>query len=451
MSVATSSILLGERPVETAPDYALTGGGVALAAALRSSPGEVIEQVRRAGLRGRGGAGFPTWAKWETVRTDRCPTRYLVCNAAEGEPGTFKDRWLIRQNPYQVLEGVAIAAHAVGAERALVAIKAAFRPEIAALERAMAEMAALEMLGRVPIEVVAGPDQYLFGEERALLEVIEGNDPLPRVLPPYQVGLFAGPGSRNPTVTNNVETLACVPHILRLGPDRFRSIGSESSPGTMVFTLSGDVRRPGLYELPLGTPLRTLVHDAGGGAPDGSEPKAVFPGASSSILGPGQLDTPLDFDAMRAAGSGLGSGGFVVYDQSACIVAATLAFSRFLSIESCAQCPACKQGSGEITERLVRIERGEGTGEDVERILQRCATVAGGARCSLPVGESALVQSAVRLFEDEFAGHLERPCPRPRALLLPKLVDFDPREGRFAYDQSYRRKRPDWTYEEVSP
>src|SRR6266511_1099817 len=249
----------------------------------------------------------------------------------------------------------------------------------------MAEMAALEMLGRVPIEVVAGPDQYLCGEERALLEVIEGNDPLPRVLPPYQVGLFAGPGSRNPTVTNNVETLACVPHILRLGPDRFRSIGSESSPGTMVFTLSGDVRRPGLYE------------------------------------------------------------------QSACIVAATLAFSRFLSIESCAQCPACKQGSGEITERLVRIERGEGTGEDVERILQRCATVAGGARCSLPVGESALVQSAVRLFEDEFAGHLERPCPRPRALLLPKLVDFDPREGRFAYDQSYRRKRPDWTYEEVSP
>ena len=427
-------------------DYIAAGGGRALASALESSPQAVIEEVKRSGLRGRGGAGFPTGAKWEAVQSDPCTTKFVICNAAEGEPGTFKDRWLVRRNPYQVVEGFAIAASVIGAERAFIAIKRAFGREIRVLRRAIAEMRGSDMLGPVPIEIVTGPDEYLFGEEKALLEVIEGNDPLPRILPPYQVGLLARQGSPNPAVVNNVETLANVPHVLVRGPEWFRSFGTETSPGTMVFTLCGDVLRPGVYELPLGLPLRTLLCEIGGGPTEGRALKAVFPGASNAVLSPEQLDTPMDFDSMRAVGSGLGSGGFVAYDESACIVKATLAFSRFLYVESCAQCPACKRGSEEINDCLEAIERGEGSEADVETALARALTVTGGQRCALPTGESLLLQSAVHSFKDEFWEHLGRPCPRQRDLHLPKLVDFDEATGRFVYDDRYRLKRPDWTF-----
>jgi NADH:ubiquinone oxidoreductase subunit F (NADH-binding) len=403
----------------------------------------LIDEVARSGLRGRGGAGFPTWRKWQAIRSHACPTRYVVCNAADGEPGTFKDRQLIRTDPYQTLEGLAIAAHVVGASKAFVATKGAFQREVAILRRAVAEMQGSDMLGGIPVEIVEGPDEYLFGEEKALLEVIEGNDPLPRVLPPYQVGLFAAHGHENPTLVNNAETLAHVPHILREGADRFRSFGTETSPGTMIFTLCGDVARPGVYELPLGLPMRRLVCDLGGATP--GTIKAIFPGASHSILTEALLDTPMDFDPMTAIGSGLGSAGFVVYDASACIVAATLGFVRFLTIESCAQCPACKHGSAEIAECLERIERGEGSETDIETILARSATVTGGQRCALPTGAADLVQSAVRLFGDEFRQHLGGPCPRPRGLVFPKLVDLDPAEG-WITDDRYHWKQPDWSY-----
>ncbi len=426
--------------------YLTAGGGRALVAALASSPKAVINELKRSGLRGRGGAGFPTGAKWEAVRSDPCATKFVACNAAEGEPGAFKDRWLLRTNPYQVLEGIAIAARVVGADRAFIAIKRGYQREIRVLRRAIAEMRGSDMLGLVQIEIVVGPDEYLFGEEKALLEVIEGNEPLPRILPPYQVGLFAGRGSTNPTAINNVETLANVPHIITRGAEWFRSFGTETSPGTMVFTLSGDVLRPGIYELPLGTPLRTLLCEIGGGPPGGRTLKAVFPGASNTILSPDQFDTSMDFDSMRRVGSGLGSAGFVAYDESACIVRATLAFSRFLYVESCAQCPACKRGCEEITHCLERIERGEGSEADVETALARCASVTGGQRCALPTGESFLVQSAIQKFGDEFREHMGRPCPRPRDLPVPKLVDFDKESGRFVYDDRYGLKRPDWTF-----
>ena len=427
-------------------DYIAAGGGGALASALASSPQAMIDEVKRSGLRGRGGAGFPTGAKWEAVRSDPCTTKFVICNAAEGEPGTFKDRWLVRRNPYQVVEGLAIAASIIEADRAFIAIKRAFGREIRVLRRAIAEMRGSDMLGPVPIEIVMGPDEYLFGEEKALLEAIEGNDPLPRIFPPYTVGPFAGRGSANPTVVNNVETLANVPHILTRGPEWFRSFGTDSSPGTMVFILCGDMVRPGVYELPLGLPLRTLLWEIGGGPPEGRAFKAVFPGASNAVLGPEQFDTPLDFDSMRAVGSGLGSGGFVAYDGSACIVRATLAFSRFLYVESCAQCPACKRGSEEINDCLAAIERGEGSEADIETALARSLTVTGGQRCALPTGEELLVQSAIRGFEGEFREHLGRSCPRPRDLPLPKLVDLDQATGRFVYDDQYLLKRPDWTF-----
>jgi NADH-quinone oxidoreductase subunit F len=439
-------ILLTGDPVPSAEAYVAGGGGRGLAAAWALSPDDVIELVRRSGLRGRGGAGFPTGIKWSTVREDPCPTKYVVCNAAEGEPGTFKDRWLIRANPYLVVEGLGIAAYAVGAERAFIGIKAGFGPEVARLTAAMEEMAERDLVGPVPVELIQGPDEYLFGEEKALLEVIEGNEPLPRIVPPWMEGLFRRPDSPNPTAVNNVETLANVPLILDRGAEWFRSFGTEDSPGTMLFTLCGDVRSPGVYELPLGYSLRDLVEGVGGGVPEGRRLKMVFPGASNTIISPEQLDTPLGFDPMRAVGTGLGSGGFVVYDDSACVVRATLAFSRFLYVESCAQCPACKHGTGAITELLERIDRGEGSDADVETILARSLTVTDAQRCALPTGETLIAQSAIQVFGSEFAEHFDRPCPRPRDLPVPKIVDFDEVAGDFRFDERYRFKQPDWTY-----
>ena len=446
MDLQAGRILTTDDPVVSVDDYLERGGGRGLATARDLAPDQVIEIVRRSGLRGRGGAGFPTGIKWSTVRADPCPTKFVVCNGAEGEPGTFKDRWLIRTNPYLVVEGVAIAALAVGAQRAFIGVKAGFAREFERLTAAMTDMAAHDLLGPVPIELVPGPDEYLFGEEKALLEVIEGNDPLPRIVPPWMEGLFRTPGSSNPVAANNVETLANVPQILDRGPEWFRSFGTEDSPGTMLFTLSGDVRHPGVYELPLGLPLRDLVEGIGGGPPDDRPLKAIFPGASNTVIPPELLDTPMSFDAMRAVGSGLGSGGFVVYDDSACIVRATLAFSRFLFVESCGQCPACKHGTGAITELLERIDRGEGSEVDVETILARAFTVTDAQRCALPTGESLLAQSAVHVFGAEFAEHFGRPCPRPRELQVPKIVDFDETAGEFRLDERYRLKRPDWTY-----
>jgi NADH-quinone oxidoreductase subunit F len=446
MDVQTGTILTTDQPVTSVDDYLERGGGRGLAAARERSPEQVIEQVRRSGLRGRGGAGFPTGIKWSTVRDDPCPTKFVVCNGAEGEPGTFKDRWLLRTNPYLVVEGVAIAALAVGAQRAFIGVKAGFAREVDRLTDAMRDMAAHDLIGPVPIELVPGPDEYLFGEEKALLEVIEGNDPLPRIVPPWMEGLFRTPGSPNPVSANNVETLANVPLILDRGPEWFRSFGTDDSPGTMLFTLSGDVRHPGVYELPLGLPLRDLVEGIGGGPPESRRLKAIFPGASNTVIPPELLGTPMSFDAMRAVGTGLGSGGFVVYDDSACIVRATLAFSRFLFVESCAQCPACKHGTGAITELLERIDRGDGSEVDVETVLARALTVTDAQRCALPTGESLLAQSAVHVFGQEFAEHFGRPCPRPRDLEVPKIVDFDERAGAFRYDERYHLKRPDWTY-----
>ncbi len=438
--VERGGILLAGGPVTSLEAYVTSGGGEGLRSAVSRGPEAVIGEVVQSGLQGRGGGGFPTGLKWHSIWSDPCPTKYVVCNAAEGEPATFKDRWLLRQNPYQILEGVAIASRSVGAAGAFIAVKAEFEREVAILERALAEFETAGLLGGIPVQIVTGPDDYLFGEEKALLEVIEGKAALPRILPPYQVGLFSGRGSLNPTLMNNAETFAHVTHILRNGADWFRSFGTDTCPGTLLVTLTGDVRRPGVYEVPLGVRLRSVIQDAGGGAPDGRQVKAVFPGASNAILSGRQIDTPLAFDAMKAAGSGLGSAGFVVYDESACLVQATAAFSRFLYVESCAQCPACKQGSLQITECLERVERGTGSDRDFETIRNRCRSVTGGTRCGLPSGESLLVPSALEMFPAEFEAHLGRACPRPRRLPFPKIVDFDEHArgfvyaGRFVYD-----------------
>jgi NADH:ubiquinone oxidoreductase subunit F (NADH-binding) len=406
----------------------------------------VIDVVAESGLRGRGGGGFPTGEKWRAIREVGTGERYVVCNAAEGEPATFKDRHLLRTNPYQVLEGLLIAAYAIGATRAYVGLKEAFAPESGALVRAAREMHDAGVTDPVPVEVVYGPDLYLFGEETGLLEVIEGRPPLPRSHRPYMEGLFAQPPSENPTLVNNVETLANVPHIVGQGPDWLRASGTDRSPGTMVFTMTGDVEREGVFELPLGTPLRALVEDIAGGVIAGGALKAIVPGASTTVLVASQLDVPLDFEAMADAGSGLGSGGFAVYDDSTCAVQLASLYSRFLWIESCGQCPPCKFGSGEITAHLERLEGGRGDAADVGLMLARAKTVTDGQKCALPTGESLLMQSLLQTFTDEFEGH-EAPCERRRdGLLVPKIVAFDDDAGRFRYDQDYASKRADWTF-----
>jgi NADH-quinone oxidoreductase subunit F len=438
-------VSLLEKTFRSLSEYQESGGGRGLEVALSLSPEAVIEEVKRSGLRGRGGGGFPTGEKWRSIRTTGTGTRFAVCNGAEGEPATFKDRYLLRSNPYQVLEGLAIAAYAVGAERCFIGIKEAFSEEVGAVDRALEEMHEADALGGTQIEVVLGPDLYLFGEETGLEEVIEGRIPLPRIARPFMLGLFAAPPKDNPTLVNNVETLANVPRILADGPDWLRSNGTETSPGTMVFTVCGDVRREGVFELPLGTPLRSLVEDQAGGPPEGRSLKAIFPGASNTVILPEQLDTPLDFDSMRKAGSGLGAGGFAVFDETACMVRAAYLYSRFLWVESCAQCPACKFSTGEVTKGLDQIER-RGRAPDLELILMRARSSTDGQKCALPTGESLLIQSLVQVFADELLAHNGTQCPLPRDLPFHKIVGWEPTINRFRYDPTYADKQPDWTF-----
>ena len=450
--------LLPPAPVEALDDYLGGGGGAGMARALELGPERTIAEVSKARLQGRGGAGFPTGRKWAAVAGAPGP-RFVVANGAEGEPGTFKDRALLRANPYQALEGLNIAAFAVGAEAAYLAVKATFTEEIAALERAMREMAEAGLLGEVPVSLVAGPDSYLFGEEKALLEVIEGDAPLPRSLPPYLHGLFATSpqlgwsakerpagsveSESNPTVVNNVETLSTVTHILARGARWFRRFGRPTSPGTVVATVVGDVVRPGVFEVELGTPLRELLGRAGG-PPPGRTVKAVLSGAANGVLTAEHLDLPLEPEALRSAGSGLGAAGFIVYDDTACMVGVAHLFSRFLWVESCGQCLSCKLGTGEVTAALARLEQGAPGAREIESIVRWLTRVTDSNRCYLPVQEQQLIFSLLERFPDEFDAHLAGPCPRPRPLVLPKLVDL--RDGVARYDERQALKRPDWTY-----
>lgn len=430
------SILLSNAPVDSLELYLSQDGTVALRKALGMAPGEIIAEIKRSFLRGRGGAGFPTGAKWETVAQNSCPTKYLVCNGAEGEPGTFKDRFLLRSNPYQLLEGMAIAGHAVGVRSAYLCLKKSFEVEIASVRRAHDEMSAAGLLGSIPIKLVLGPEDYLFGEEKALLEVIEGNPAMPREadLPPYVQGLFVtGPNALNPAVVNNVETLSNIPHVIRRGASWFRSIGTPDTPGTMVFTLSGDIARPGVYELPMGTPLRRLVHDHGGGAQPGRTIKALLSGVSNAVILPSALETPADFGSLQKLGSGLGSGGFIVYDDTACMVRIAHKFSEFLFVESCGQCTPCKFGTNQSTYYLHKLVHGSGGRADLDHALEGSAMAPHANRCYLPVEHSLLIPSIVQRFESEFVEHFSRGCGSCRDVVVPQIVDYDPSACSFSY------------------
>ena len=465
-SIASTPFLLPEQPMTSLDEYLAGDGGLGLARAQELGPAGTIDELSRSGLRGRGGAGFPTGRKWAGVAGQAGSHHYVVCNAAEGEPGTFKDRALMRANPYQLVEGIIIAAFAVGADEAFIGLKASFELEVEALTRAVGEMQEAGICRDCALTIVQGPEEYLFGEETALLEVIEGGGPLPRLLRPFEHGLFAGgpqagweakplrPGhtrdESNPTLVNNAETLSNVPHILFRGADWFRSMGTAESPGTVVTTVVGDVVAPDVGEVELGTPLRAVIDAVGSGVGPGRRVKAVFSGVAGPVVTADHLDVPLSYEGFQAVGSGMGAAGFIVYDDTACMVEVARQFSRFLYVESCGQCPPCKTGTGEITARLERLEAGAGDTSDLDGVHAWLAKVTDANRCYLGTEEQVMVASILRAFPDEFVEHMELGrCPRPRPLVLPKLVDLG--DGQAVYDLRQHFKRPDWTYPTEAP
>jgi NADH-quinone oxidoreductase subunit F len=385
-------------------------------AATSMTPQDLIERVKASGLRGRGGAGFPTGLKWSFLTPNVFP-RYVVANADESEPGTFKDREILERNPFQFLEGVAIAAFAAQAETAYVYLRGEFWDIAKNLEEKLAAMRAQGLLGRnlfgtgfhLEMHVHLGAGAYICGEETALLESIEGKLGQPRLKPPFPAdkGLYG-----KPTVVNNVETLANLPPLLLRGNEWFRSLGTEKSPGPKVFSLSGHVEKPGNYELPLGTTFRSLIFGCGGGIPGGKKIKAIMPaGASSDILIATDeiLDTPMDYESVTRAGSTLGSASVIVMDETVDIAWATHRTTRFFKHESCGKCTPCREGTYWMLHVYERLINGQGKPEDLA-VLESVARGIQG-KCLCPLGEfsTSAVLSGLSRFRMDFDSRVRRP------------------------------------------
>ncbi|MFO7173235.1 MAG: NADH-quinone oxidoreductase subunit NuoF [Bacillota bacterium] len=388
--------------------YESQGGYQALRKALKQmTPDEVREEVTRSNLRGRGGAGFPTGRKWSFLPNDGRP-RYLVCNADESEPGTCNNRILIQWNPHQLIEGILLAAYAIGAAKSFIYIRGEFyrgyKSLMAAIEQARARGYIGEnILGSgwsQEIVVHRGAGAYICGEESALLNSLEGKRGEPRLKPPFPavVGLYG-----MPTIVNNVETLSCVPHIINRGAEWFASIGPASSPGPKIYSVSGLVRRPGNYELPMGVTLRELIFEHAGGMLPGRTFKAASPGGSSTpILVEQHLDTPLDFDSVRAAGSMLGTAGVIVYDNTVSMPKVAEYFSRFYAGESCGQCTPCREGTNWMYRIIRRMQAGGGQPVDLEVLRSMGTTMSGTTICPLADASLGFVLSAMKYFPEEF-------------------------------------------------
>lgn len=434
MVIETRRLLPADlKPILTLDAYKALGGTKGLERARSLGPRAVIDEIKKAGLRGRGGAGFPTAIKWTTIFEDPSPTKYVVCNGSEGEPGTYKDRYLLQHNPYLLVEGILIAASVISAKQAFLGIKGKFKKEIANIRRVIDEMVAAGIVPAGYLEIVPGPDEYLFGEEKALLEVVDGRGAMPRNMPPFLYGVRCTPTQYNPTIVNNVESMSHVAQIMTNGWQWFRGVGSEDTPGTMIFTLCGDVKTPGMYELPLGTTLRQLLYDFGGGPARNLPFKAVFSGVANKVMTPEMFDTPMGFGTLRNAGGGLGSAGFIVYDEGACMVKVATMFSAFLSRESCGQCIPCNHGTRRITEYLRKFENRVATEDDIDAVLFECGRVTNQTRCFLPQEESILITSIVKKFMNEFKLHLQYPCPHSGEPPLPLIDSFDRETHQFTY------------------
>jgi len=391
--------------------YLKQGGYTALRKALNTPPEELIALVKDSGLRGRGGAGFPAGLKWGFMPKQPV-TKYVCVNTDEGEPGTFKDRLLVEHDPHSIIEGVIIAAYAVDARRAFVYIRGEFFLGVKRWIKAIDEAYAHGFLGKdilgsgfdLDLSVHRGAGAYICGEETALINSLEGKRGEPRIKPPYpaQVGLWD-----EPTLVHNVETLANVPHIVNRGAEWYSSIGTERSAGPKLFCVSGHVRRPGNYELPLGTPLRTIIEDHAGGMRGDRPLKAVIPGgASTPMLMPDQIDIPMDFESLAEAGSMLGTGAIVVMEEGTCMVEVARRLMDFFAHESCGQCTPCRVGTQQLKELLTGIVEGKGKPGDLALMEGICAGIVGHTLC--PMGDAAVnpVLSSLKHFRDEYEQHI---------------------------------------------
>jgi len=394
--------------------YVSVGGYAGLRKALSAhKPDEIIDMVKRSGLRGRGGAGFPTGMKWGFVPKNAGKSIYLCVNADESEPGTFKDRLIIEKDPHQLIEGTVISAYALDCHLAFIFIRGEFATQARLLQRAIDQACEKGYLGRnilgsgydLDLILHRGAGAYICGEETALLESLEGKRGHPRLKPPFPavVGLY-----QCPTVINNVETLANVPHIVLNGPEWYASIGTERNAGTRLFGVSGHVKRRGVYEFPMGISLRELIFDHCGGVRDGRKLKAIVPGGSSvPVLTADQVDVRLDFDSVAKAGSMLGSAGVVVMDDSTCMVKAIQRITKFYAEESCGQCTQCREGTEWMYQILTRIENGQGRAGELESLLDICTSLKGRTICPLSDAAAMPVESYIQKFYDEFAAHIK--------------------------------------------
>ena len=429
--------ITADKPIASLSNYEDQGGGHGLTAARHRQSESIIQLVASAGLRGRGGAGFPTGRKWAAVRrAARGSIPPIVVNAAEGEPGTFKDRWLIRANPYAVLEGAYIAAEAMGSDEIMIGIKASFRREIDLLLGAISETRDAGWMHGTRVRLIVGPSEYLFGEETALLEVIDGRPPFPRIVPPFRRGVVDDHPPRHQrlevdgsaVLVDNVETLVNLPGILRHGAQWYRGVGTDQSPGTIMCTITGSTLEHGVGEFAMGTPLGEVIDALGGGMLPGHEIAAVLPGVSNPPLGPAALGTPLSYEDMVAAGSGLGSGSFIVIDDNTSLVDVAAGVSQFLSVESCGQCEHCKADGLEIAASLRAL--------DLDPVADLLRTVRRGARCALAGQTERVVGGLLALAGDDQGTGVPYP-------IVP-LVDIV--DGRAVDDVSFLEKRPDWTF-----
>jgi NADH:ubiquinone oxidoreductase subunit F (NADH-binding)/(2Fe-2S) ferredoxin/Pyruvate/2-oxoacid:ferredoxin oxidoreductase delta subunit len=408
----------GEIDPEDIDSYISAGGYKAIEKVLKGSPEDVIEEIKKSGLRGRGGAGFPTGLKWEMARNAQGDEKYIICNADEGDPGAFMDRAVIEGNPHAVIEGMLIGGYAIGAKRGYVYIRAEYPLAVERLKKALWQAEERNLLGRnilnsgfnFDIKIKLGAGAFVCGEETALIASIEGKRGMPRSKPPFPVqkGLFG-----KPTVINNVETLANIPYIITKGAEWFASYGTESSKGTKVFALTGKVKNTGLIEVPLGITLREIIFDIGGGIEGGRELKAVQTGGPSGGCIPASLiDTPVDYESLARVGSIMGSGGMIIMDETDCMVNVAQYFLQFTQSESCGKCVPCRIGTKRLLEILQRITSGRGKPEDLEKLEKLSNDIKATSLCGLGQTAPNPVLSTLKYFRHEYEAHIfEKKCP----------------------------------------
>jgi len=406
--------------------YLARDGYQALQKALTRTPDEVIEEVTAAGLRGRGGAGFPTGIKWRTCRDAKAGQKYLICNADEGDPGAFMNRLLIESDPHALLEGMVIAAYAIGASQGYIYIRAEYPLAILRLEKALGQMKQYGLTGKnildsgfsFNIKIKEGAGAFVCGEETSLIHSLEGKRGMPRTRPPFPAvrGL-----NGKPTVINNVETLGTLPHILRNGASWYRQFGTEKNPGTKTFSLVGKIRRTGLIEVPLGTTLRKIIFDIGGGTQ--KEFKAVQTGGPSGGCLPKELlDTPVTYETLASAGSIMGSGGLIVMDEDTCVVDVARYFLDFIQKESCGKCTPCRVGTRHMVQMLEKICRGEAEPEYLNKLESLAQLVKSTSLCGLGQTAPNSVLSTLRYFRHEYVEHMDQYfC---KALVCRSLIEY---------------------------